>query len=445
MEAFAPIPPPRLDDDEDVNWALSTAGALWARGERTEALKWLRRAAEQASDVNADIRALELFKAAAEVANKVGSGSAPPPPPPPPSVPAPAPPVQARPSAPPPPPRRPPPSLPPRPAGSVAPPPSNNPATPPPSNNPYPATPPPSNNPVTTGSPVGGPYPARPPSIPAPPIPRTAHASQIMAPPPAPARPPPPVAAPSRPVAISAKVNVPPQALAPKRRRSFTGEARPADKARGAEPARTGGGTKPRPAQADGKHRRGRTPEEEQHDEVLAADARSFLDDLDEDTRVLSTKRGTGDDLDRAFEKLRNEPVHEGAASPKHRAQPVHDEQTDSGTSAPSSARTSPNTAGWRPPPESQAGRSSPSEPLAERPSAGARGAAISRAVPAPRRFDTLSALRVAVLATTTPGEVRLIALDAADEAPPGAALAVLVPLSAADGESVVKLFGAIE
>ena len=77
----APLPTPRLDDDEDVHWALSTAGALWARDERVEALKWLRRAAEQASDVNADIRALELFKAAAEVANKVGPLSAPPPPP----------------------------------------------------------------------------------------------------------------------------------------------------------------------------------------------------------------------------------------------------------------------------------------------------------------------------------------------------------------------------
>src|SRR3954447_20087309 len=90
MDAPAPIPPPRLDDDEDVHWALSTANALWGRGERAEALKWLRRAAEQASDGNAGVRALELFKAAADVANTVGSV-----PPPaattPPSVPAPAP------------------------------------------------------------------------------------------------------------------------------------------------------------------------------------------------------------------------------------------------------------------------------------------------------------------------------------------------------------------
>src|SRR3954471_3046591 len=91
MEASAPIPPPNQDDDEDVSWALSTAGALWNRGESVEALKWLRRAAETASDANADARPLALFKAAADVASRVNSNSAPPPaptqtaPPPPPS------------------------------------------------------------------------------------------------------------------------------------------------------------------------------------------------------------------------------------------------------------------------------------------------------------------------------------------------------------------------
>lgn len=74
MEAnLRPIPPPHDEDNEDVHWALSTATALWGRGERDEALKWLRRAAEQASDANADLRALELFKAAAEVAQKIAT------------------------------------------------------------------------------------------------------------------------------------------------------------------------------------------------------------------------------------------------------------------------------------------------------------------------------------------------------------------------------------
>lgn len=86
------IPAPRDDDDEDVHWALSTSAALWGRGESGEALKWLRRAAETASDANADDRALELFKAAAEVASRLEARSAPPPapgasgPPPPPPV-----------------------------------------------------------------------------------------------------------------------------------------------------------------------------------------------------------------------------------------------------------------------------------------------------------------------------------------------------------------------
>jgi hypothetical protein len=72
------IPAPRDDDDEDVHWALSTATALWARGEHAEALRWLRRAAETASDAEADARALELFKAAADAAGTVGTRPPPP-------------------------------------------------------------------------------------------------------------------------------------------------------------------------------------------------------------------------------------------------------------------------------------------------------------------------------------------------------------------------------
>jgi hypothetical protein len=79
----APIPAAKKDDSEDVAWALSTAEAMYARGDRTDALKWLRRAAESASEAQADDRALELAKAAADLATLVGpSPSAPPPPPP---------------------------------------------------------------------------------------------------------------------------------------------------------------------------------------------------------------------------------------------------------------------------------------------------------------------------------------------------------------------------
>jgi len=80
-----PIPPAKKDDSEDVAWALSTAEAMFARGDRGDALKWLRRAAEAASEAQADDRALELAKAAADLASTISpTTSAPPPPPPPP-------------------------------------------------------------------------------------------------------------------------------------------------------------------------------------------------------------------------------------------------------------------------------------------------------------------------------------------------------------------------
>ncbi len=107
----APIPPAKKDDTEDVAWALSTAEAMYARGDRFDALKWLRRAAESASEAQDDDRALELAKAAADLATLVGPtpSMAPPPPPPPPPLASQAPPAAAAvaapaPSPPPPPP-----------------------------------------------------------------------------------------------------------------------------------------------------------------------------------------------------------------------------------------------------------------------------------------------------------------------------------------------------
>ncbi len=61
------------------------------------------------------------------------------------------------------------------------------------------------------------------------------------------------------------------------------------------------------------------------------------------------------------------------------------------------------------------------------------------------RRVAPLLSFRVAILATGTPGEVRLIALDGAGAPPEGAAQAILVPLGAADGEIVARLFGSFE
>jgi hypothetical protein len=76
-----PIPQPTKEDHEDVSWALSTAEATWNRGDRSDALKWLRRAAESASEAEHDDRALQLAKAAAELASQLdpstGTSSAP--------------------------------------------------------------------------------------------------------------------------------------------------------------------------------------------------------------------------------------------------------------------------------------------------------------------------------------------------------------------------------
>jgi len=136
-----PIPPAKKDDSEDVAWALSTAEAMFARGDRGDALKWLRRAAEAASEAQADDRALELAKAAADLASTISpTTSAPPPPPPPAPSAAPAP--AARPVA-----AQVPTPLPGRPAANSAPP-------PPPSR---PSAPPPPKTPSVPAKPQGTP------------------------------------------------------------------------------------------------------------------------------------------------------------------------------------------------------------------------------------------------------------------------------------------------
>jgi hypothetical protein len=61
-----------LDTDaEDVIWALQTADALWKRGERTDAIVWLRRAAQSAGEAEDDDRALLLAREAAELSDWV--------------------------------------------------------------------------------------------------------------------------------------------------------------------------------------------------------------------------------------------------------------------------------------------------------------------------------------------------------------------------------------
>ena len=73
--ALPQVPEAKPDDPEDVSWALSTAEAMWARGDHLEGIKWVRKAAEAASDVEDDERALELAKAASELATIVARRS----------------------------------------------------------------------------------------------------------------------------------------------------------------------------------------------------------------------------------------------------------------------------------------------------------------------------------------------------------------------------------
>ncbi|HKO94756.1 MAG TPA: hypothetical protein VJU61_26555 [Polyangiaceae bacterium] len=74
------LPQAETADTDAVQVALQAAQALWSRGETTESLRWLKRAAESASDDGADLRSLQLAKAAAELRAKLFPSDAPPPP-----------------------------------------------------------------------------------------------------------------------------------------------------------------------------------------------------------------------------------------------------------------------------------------------------------------------------------------------------------------------------
>ena len=73
------IPPAKDTDAEDVVWGLQTAETLWKRGERIDAVVWLRRAAEAAGDAEDDDRALELARSAAELSDWMATGTSQPP------------------------------------------------------------------------------------------------------------------------------------------------------------------------------------------------------------------------------------------------------------------------------------------------------------------------------------------------------------------------------
>ncbi|MEP7126742.1 MAG: hypothetical protein ABJE95_37780, partial [Byssovorax sp.] len=177
-------------------------------------------------------------------------------------------------------------------------------------------------------------------------------------------------------------------------------------------------------------------------EEVLALQTQQgglSFDDLDENTQVLQAIRATPSprrphvpQYEESFQSV----LAEAAPTAE-----VVDERTDPGLHA-------------RPiddlPPDDQTGPISAPERTAVTKWTDAERAALM-AAPDPqapettsRRFAPLLAHRVAVVAGRA-GEIRLVPLDAAGAPPVGAAIALLVPLSAADGDVVAQLFGSLE
>src|SRR5882757_3490315 len=115
-DSYAIVPPmpnafptPQDDDAEDVAWGLTTGSALWKQGERYDAIVWLKRAVESASEAGLATRADELNRAATDL---IASLAVPAPAPMAPIQATPPPPAPLAPITPPPAPRTPPPAPP---------------------------------------------------------------------------------------------------------------------------------------------------------------------------------------------------------------------------------------------------------------------------------------------------------------------------------------------
>ena len=80
MNQSIQFPGPEAGDPEDVAWTLHTAGAMWARGELHDAVRWLRRAAEAAEAGGNDLRAVSLARAAADLTTSLALPPSVPPP-----------------------------------------------------------------------------------------------------------------------------------------------------------------------------------------------------------------------------------------------------------------------------------------------------------------------------------------------------------------------------
>jgi hypothetical protein len=85
------VPETVTGDPNDVAVALEVAGALWEKGNKEEALRWLRRAVEAANDAGEATRAAALAEAAGGIEASLVNPSDAPPPPTAPSAPVPSP------------------------------------------------------------------------------------------------------------------------------------------------------------------------------------------------------------------------------------------------------------------------------------------------------------------------------------------------------------------
>jgi Mrp family chromosome partitioning ATPase len=77
MVPMIAIPSGKDTDAEDVAWGLQTADALWKSGARTDAIVWLRRAAQAAGEAADDGRALEFARSAADLSDWMANQPAP--------------------------------------------------------------------------------------------------------------------------------------------------------------------------------------------------------------------------------------------------------------------------------------------------------------------------------------------------------------------------------
>ena len=77
-ESFSDLPEVEPQDPESVAVAIETARALFRTGDRLDALRWLRRAAERAEEAGDDTRAVNLARSAADLSTELQNSSPPP-------------------------------------------------------------------------------------------------------------------------------------------------------------------------------------------------------------------------------------------------------------------------------------------------------------------------------------------------------------------------------